>query len=168
MFAARRSVFVASGSVGAVFVALGLVGHVGNGLDWRIDEELLRYINAEADIADRNCHFGPEMAPPRHPVTACVFSSTTGRIDVLLAGDSHSAAISKMLGEGLQKLDIGYYNISYSSCPPMTGLRRFNADAQRPNIMCTDFIEGLYDYASNPGITPARNMRPTETSVAAA
>ena len=145
----RRSVFVVSGAVGAVFVAVGLAGHFGKGFEWRLSDEVYRIASAEEDYADRSCNFDERSALPQQPVTACTFPSETVNIDVLLIGDSHSLAISEMLGDRLQNLGIGYYVNSYAGCPPFRGLRRYDLPEDH---MCTEFNESVYDYATNAGI----------------
>lgn len=42
----QRRVFLTSGAVSAVFVAIGLTGHIGKGFDWRFSKEQAAFLNS--------------------------------------------------------------------------------------------------------------------------
>lgn len=149
----RRSVFATSGAVGAVFVAVGLAGHVGKGFEWRFDAQVLRYADADIDRASSHCHFGPNVPLPSLPVSECSFANKKSELSVLLTGDSHALAVSEALGDALQREGIGFLDLSYSSCPPLPGLQRFNEDSNAPNYMCDEFIRSAVEYADEVGVT---------------
>jgi peptidoglycan/LPS O-acetylase OafA/YrhL len=154
----RRSVFAASSVVGSVFVAVGLAGYVGKGFEWRLNEALQGISVAADDRAKKVCHFGPDKALPTHPVLKCIHQSASRDVEVLLAGDSHAMAISEILGDQLKRLNIGYYNVSYSGCIPLLGLRRFDADTGQKHA-CPYFNQELYSYAENTSISTIVQLR---------
>jgi peptidoglycan/LPS O-acetylase OafA/YrhL len=146
----QRSVFAASGAVGAVFIALGLAGYVGQGFNWRFSAEMLRYVEADNAKPPSPCDYGPEDPVPKHPVNDCLFSNDEGNVNVLLAGDSHMLALSEVLGEALSSKKIGYYHASPTGCLPLRNMRPFG---QISNRKCTEHNDVIYNYAARSGIT---------------
>lgn len=146
----RARVFAFSGVAGLAFVAIGLAGHFGNGFEGRLNKETLRYVGAETDRAAQDCHFGASKPVPPQPVASCLFPDGAGNVDVLLIGDSHDVAISQVMGEELRARGIGYYNNSYSGCPPIRGLRRYDQSLKHK---CPEFNAAVYDYAADADIS---------------
>jgi peptidoglycan/LPS O-acetylase OafA/YrhL len=147
----QRSVFATSGAVGAVFVAVGLAGHIGKGFEWRFNNETLRYTDAASDhAAYDDCYFSASL--PSQPIKKCIFSNTDGETEAILMGDSHALAISEMLGEELLKKNIGYYDVSYSGCIPLPNLDRFDSLKNSSSHLCPEFNESVFSYASSAGI----------------
>lgn len=146
----RRSVFVASGAVGAVFVAVGLAGYIGKGFEWRFGADILRYADAENDRASSQCHFGENKTLPIHPVKECQHFGATGEMSVMLIGDSHALAVSSAVGSILNDKEVNFYNISYSGCVPLRGLRRFDKGEGHE---CLAFNDAAYSYARSSGIS---------------
>lgn len=146
----QRSVFTMSGIVAAVFVALGLAGYLGKGFEWRFNEDILRYAQAENDRAISQCHFGLDKKLPAHPVTECQHISSTGKMSVMLLGDSHALAVSNAVGAMLDDEGVDFYDISYSGCVPLRGLRRFD---KGHGAECAAFDDAAYIYALSEGIS---------------
>ena len=144
----RRNVFAVSGTVGALFVAVGLTGYVGEGFKWRFNEATLRLAEAENDRAPSQCHFGPDQKLPVHPVKACQHISSEGKASVMLLGDSHAMAVSTALGTKLEDVGINFYDASYSGCVPLRGLRRFDRLDE-----CAAFNDAAIRYALNSEIS---------------
>jgi hypothetical protein len=148
----QRNVFLASGSVGALLVAVGLAGHIAKGFDWRVSADALRFEWAASDRAagDDGCFFSQDDELPIHPLLNCMNVHENSSIDVMLLGDSHSLAISEQLGLMLIEGGISYYDVSYSGCLPLVGFRRFDAVV---NHLCHEFNEAAFEYAFSAGIT---------------
>jgi peptidoglycan/LPS O-acetylase OafA/YrhL len=146
LLATRRSVFVVSGVIGVIFIAFGLTGHFGRGFEWRFGDDLLRYSIAENDHTDGEdgCFFGSADALPTHPLTDCMYYSSNATMEVLLVGDSHALAISEALGSALANIGIGYYDVGYSGCVPLRGLRRFDATIEHD---CATFNDDVIAFA---------------------
>jgi peptidoglycan/LPS O-acetylase OafA/YrhL len=113
----QRSVFAASGAVGAVFVALGLAGHVGNGFGWRssgiatFDERVMvnhgLHTDCEGALGDsRNC-----------------FTSITP--NVLLWGDSYAMHLAQ--GIIASEDNVALQQHTMSNCSPVLGIATVNA-----------------------------------------
>ena len=84
-----------------------------------------------------------------HPVERCQNKNSKGIIDIMLIGDSHSMAISRELEKLLTKENIGYYEISHSSCIPLPGFRRFGVSDE---LSCNNFDQQAFAYAKAAGI----------------
>ena len=113
----QRSVFAASGAVGAVFVALGLTGHVGNGFGWHkrwiatFDERVMvnhgLHTDCEGAFGDsRNC-----------------FTSITP--NVLLWGDSYAMHLAQ--GIIASEDNVALQQHTMSNCSPVLGIATVNA-----------------------------------------
>lgn len=148
----RRNVFLVSGAIGAVLVAVGIAGHAGKGFEWRFSEDFMKYINAASDTPDSRdgCFFRENSSLPDHPVSECQFANSAGEINVMLLGDSHALAVSEVLREVLMHEGIGLYEIGYSGCIPLQGLRRLDADAGHE---CVAFNDEAYKYALDANIS---------------
>lgn len=145
LISTRLDVFLVSGTVGALFIAIGLVGHVGKGFEWRFSKELTRFSKKNVDHAKNtnNCilDYRHEISYPNY---GCEMASSTGQVDVLLVGDSHNFSISDVLGSALRNVNIGYYNSSYVGCLPLPRMRPFGVVAISN---CLDFNKLIFDYA---------------------
>jgi peptidoglycan/LPS O-acetylase OafA/YrhL len=142
----RRSVFAVSGVVGAVFVAFGLAGHVGNGFERRFDKNVLGLARAENDKAETACNFdlnnGSNLVL-KHPQRQCL-SSSEGSADVMLIGDSHMWALAGGVRSALAHEGVENYFISHSSCVPLFGFKLFDA---RTQYDCDEFLSGAFAWA---------------------
>ena len=145
----RGSLFAASGAVCAIFVAAGIIVYTGKGFEWRLgyvqsylDKNIARAQNPH------NCFLsaGDELA---YPNPGCDIRNSKGKIDFLLAGDSHAFAVSSAIGDISRAEDIGFYHASYSSCLPLPNMRRFGEEVDRS---CVDYNNAAYSYARNSGI----------------
>lgn len=141
----RRMVFASSGASIVVIVAIGLVGYLGDGLGWRLDDGLRRYDPANIVRAweQGECAL-LETDVITYPIVSCQHEDSKGRVDVLIAGDSHAAAVSEEIGYKLNALDIGNYRASYLGCLALPDLRPFGPLSARD---CKGFNDKLYEYA---------------------
>jgi peptidoglycan/LPS O-acetylase OafA/YrhL len=147
----RRSVFALSGIVGAMFVAFGLAGHLGNGFEGRFDKNVLRTLRTENDMADAACNVdlnsrGDFML--KHPKQQCL-SSSEDAVDVMLIGDSHMGALAGGLRSGLAYQGIENYLVSHSGCLPLLGFRNFGSRGldSRSEYDCNKFLIGAFTWA---------------------
>jgi peptidoglycan/LPS O-acetylase OafA/YrhL len=111
----RRSVFSASGAVGAVFVAVGLAGHVGKGLEWRfIGEEIQLLRTAVPSPMRSECHFGRN-----HDISNFVFCEyLDGEANTAVYGNSHAVELAFGLAEELNRVGRSIAHFSISGCEP--------------------------------------------------
>ncbi len=147
--ATRQGVFVLSGLAGAVLVALGLAGHLGEGLEGRFGDRELRFAAAAKDRAEGDCNFSRDRPLNAHPQPQCL-SPAGGKVDAMLIGDSHMWAISDAMRRALDEARIGYYLLSHTSCLPLPGFRTFDG-ARIYN--CDDFLSGSYRWAKAAGVS---------------
>ena len=149
MLATRRRVFAASGAAGAAFVAVGLFAFLDEGLPFRFGTDLLRYDAAVGDKAGDDCHFKQGRNLPGHPVGRCLHEQGGPTASVMLIGDSHALAVSEELGRQLDDVGISYYNVNYSGCVPIPGLKVYSLGDEHE---CAKFNEEAYAFASEYGI----------------
>jgi len=123
--ATRRQIFTASAGAGAVFVMIGVVGHVSSGFDYRFTPEeraILHYVDYPAEDFYRK--------------GTCMLTADQDYLDFdescwssaqsLLIGDSHAAAFG--LGFGADR-KIG--ELTQTSCPPLLDFIVFNQPSCR-------------------------------------
>lgn len=102
---------------------------------------------------DAKCNVSGVVENSPHPLAFCANPSAKSKVDVLLVGDSHAQAVSEIVGHELRGRDIGFYESTYSSCPPLKGLKRFNSSAMAPTFDCENFSNLTYSYATSIGIS---------------
>jgi peptidoglycan/LPS O-acetylase OafA/YrhL len=124
VLATQRSVFAASGAVGAVFVALGLAGHVGNGFEWRHPDivDRVQVINdlkqdRQQAIGAGICHFNQrglhqELSEFLRQWN-CIAGYDNSEVHFAVYGDSHAA--DKAVALRLIGLEIA--QLGGASCP---------------------------------------------------
>lgn len=123
--ATRRQVFTASVGAGAMFVMIGVVGHVSNGFDYRFTPEeraVLQYADYPAvDFYRRGTCMLTADQDYSNFEESCWSSAQS-----LLIGDSHAAAFG--LGFGVDR-KIG--ELTQTSCPPLLDFIVFNQPSCR-------------------------------------
>ena len=146
----RRMVFGASATGIALIGSIGLAGYIGDGLDWRLDDGVRRYSREDIPHAPQTlpCALSAGSAVS-YPDAACRFPDSAGKVEVLLAGDSHAAALSEVVGSDLRASDIGFYHASYSGCLALGGLQAYGVISDSD---CQTYVTRLYDYAEKAGI----------------
>lgn len=119
LLASRSTVFVVSGAVGAVLIAVGLAGHFGKGFDWRLSEANARLYNTAASSPMRNrCHYDRRN---RFPVDeSCIYFGDAA--DVAVYGNSHGVELAYGLAERLRDEGRSLVHYTISGCP--VGFRR--------------------------------------------
>jgi hypothetical protein len=112
-------VFVWSGGVGAVFVALGLAGHVGKGFEWRInDAERQLYATSIPSPMRNRCHYDRNSS--FDALDSCEYFGESP--DVAVYGNSHGVELAYAIAEELQKNSRSLIHFTISGCLP--GFRR--------------------------------------------
>lgn len=149
LLATRGRVFAASGAAGAVCVAVGLAGYLGDGLEGRFEANVLKFAEGTRDRAPERCHFGANEALPVHPQERCLHGVGDAAPPVLLLGDSHAWALSLGFEEMMQAEGLGWYGAFYRGCLPLRGLRRFD---KGPKDQCAAFNDGTFQYAKDAGV----------------
>lgn len=148
ILATRRTAYVTSAVVGCSFLTLGLIGHIGRGFESRFSENLLRYEAAEKDIGDRKCHFDFNRPLTLKTENQCVMA-VDGKVEVLLIGDSHMAALTEELREELARQRQSYYILSHTSCLPFLGLKIYDGSKEYD---CQDFVQKSLGWALANGV----------------
>lgn len=127
----RRSVFVASGAVGAVFVVLGLLGNFGNGFEWRLNEmQRELYSTAVSSPMRGRCHYGRNSTFSAQ--SSCEYFGENAA-DVAIYGNSHGVELAYRVAEELQKTQRSLLHFTISGCAAS-----FQRDAEE---YCSVFYE---------------------------
>lgn len=141
----RRAVFVTSGAVAAVFVAAGLVGHLGDGLALRskstvsiedIEQRLVINHGLSSD-----CRGGINTSP------RC-FTSKTPK--VLLWGDSYAMHLARGIVASDSEIELQQQTIS--SCSPILGVADFDSRSGKTERWargCLEFNDNVLEWLKN-------------------
>lgn len=111
----RRSVFIASGAIGAMFVVVGLAGHFGKGFEWRLDDAELRlYSTATPSPMRSMCHYGRN--DNLGDFDFCTYFGDEAHIAIY--GNSHAVELAYGLAEVLSRSSQSIAHFIISGCPP--------------------------------------------------
>lgn len=127
-----RSVLVVGTLGGLMLAGLGVIGFAAGGFPGRFSPQEQALALAARDKPDTTCHFSEAKLPASLPLKDCL-EIRPGAPMVLLLGDSHSWASSRVMRSLLGAEGIGSYDFSYSGCLPLTGL---NFPDGRPSAAC--------------------------------
>lgn len=144
----RRAVFVASGVVAAAYVVVGVLGHIGQGFERRFSKDVLRYVAAEKDIADRDCHSDFNDFRSLKFQRNCLVTKG-GKVNTMLIGDSHMWALTEGLRDELNRQGQSYYIASHTSCLPFLGLKIFDGPKEYD---CQGFVKNSFEWAARSGV----------------
>lgn len=115
LISTRRGVFLASGAAGALFVAVGLAGHVGNGFEWRAGSDVvLANLDDRASInhgLSRDCNGA---------FTNSLNCYTSSSPNVLLWGDSFAMHLAQGMLASEDSLAMQQH--TKSACAPVLGI----------------------------------------------
>lgn len=148
----RRRVFLAGALGSVVFLVIGVVGEVTEGLPGRFTPEILRILAVEDDRnpLGRRCIMFDGDAFPAHPVAGCDQFLEEGKAQVLFIGDSHGDAITYQAQTALRDAGISSYGYTYSGCIAFRGLAY--ADP-RKTPDCDGYTREMLAFARAEGIT---------------
>ncbi|NRP25223.1 O-acetyltransferase OatA [Aliiroseovarius sp. xm-m-379] len=105
----RRSVFATSGALGAVFVAVGLAGHVGKGFEWRFTGEQQAIL-----LRGQPVSYGCEQ------MRGCIMGDANGDFSgIAFVGDSHMGRYAYLLNEEMAEQNLHAILVSKGWCAPL-------------------------------------------------
>lgn len=140
-----NKVFILFGFIIIFGIAIG--GHVTKGYPARLPQDVYDVwkLSSFKGEANRRCLKSRDEVADLDWNKICLFSGYPSPQNVIW-GDSHSAAISDVLGEELLKRDEGLEIVTLSSCLPIPNL--INHNQNRPN-RCSEFNEKAIEYIIN-------------------
>ncbi|MBW7922100.1 MAG: acyltransferase [Rubellimicrobium sp.] len=139
--ATRARVFVASGVVGALFIAVGLAGYVGKGLPWRSNG-----VVTMGEIGQRLTQtYGiyQDCDGLFDAVGHCQTSSTP---EVLLWGDSFAMQLAQ--GILASEPDVAMQQYTNASCSPILGIAQVSGKTADWSRDCIRFNDDVIDWLS--------------------
>lgn len=143
----RKSLFASSALAGSALAIIGVAVMQDNGMRHRFDHHSLAIADsALARTANARCTFRLKRPIPPARDTGCIIPNKDGRVDVLMLGDSHSAAIAPQVQQILARSNVGSLNLSYDACMPAIGLSRYNVGEEQP---CSKYMRRAIEYARN-------------------
>lgn len=142
----RNQIFTFAVVGSALFISLGLLGHLSNGFEQQKTTDEIRAVltTAKSSPKRQECH--TDGANYRKPADACEYH--TGALKWATFGDSHTVELAYALADELQPRGIKLKHFSFSGCPPTFG--RFLAGANR---YCSEWTQEAATFiAENPSI----------------
>jgi len=146
----QSHVFALSGVGLALFMGLGMVGHLQQGATWRFDNiAQLDSIQEESmNRAGFECHYTPNR-PYNGIAEHCIAKVEDSLGKALLLGDSHAMSITPKVTEALNAVGVDSYSATYIGCLPLTGYRRFDRGL---DFVCSDYVAQALEEARQIGI----------------
>jgi peptidoglycan/LPS O-acetylase OafA/YrhL len=124
----RKQLFVFSTMLMAIAITAGLAGHLTNGFQQRVPQEIAKIesVGSQTDPWRKNCQNLPVEKISLGDVCA-VGEKKAYQPDFLLWGDSHALALAPAFNEiSKQKQRSGWF-IGKNACPPLLGVERFDS-----------------------------------------
>ena len=140
----RQQIFLYGAICSAIFVVIGLAGHLSNGwAKYRFSASHLSLLATAQSSPKRNaCHTGGETY--LRPENSCKYFGTKNTWAVL--GDSHAVELAYALASNLSRYDIAVSHLSFSACPP-------SFETHEPRPACARWTDEAVDYLDRtPGI----------------
>lgn len=139
----RRGIFLASGAVGTLFVAVGLAGHVGRGFEWRArGEVLLASLDDRISInhgLSRDCRGAFNNSHNCH---------TSSSPNVLLWGDSYAMHLAQ--GMMASEDNLAMQQHTKSVCAPVLGIAKignnYSKHGRKWAESCIEFNAQVMDW----------------------
>lgn len=143
------SILAMSVIASVALVSVGWLGGTKDGAEGRFDPVVLEVLDTANDRAEWTCLYTPFTPLPQGVVDDCITPNGAGDVHAMLIGDSHSLSISSEVGSALSARDIGYYNLSYPGCPPLTGLGTRDLNHTHD---CDGFMQTALTHAATLGV----------------
>jgi peptidoglycan/LPS O-acetylase OafA/YrhL len=112
----RNQIFTLSFIFSLIFLGIGFIGHIGNGIPTRLPMTVQKAIEGQFARNPKSCMSGPGNL--KDPSQACVLGNDS-RILGALIGDSHAGAISYSLGQQLEAEKMGVIDLTSDGCTPI-------------------------------------------------
>jgi len=130
----RQQVFGLGAAGSALFVAIGLAGHLSQGFEHRFDREVAR-IGAPASGGDPQC-LGANTP------SGCLLGDLSSVASIAVVGDSHSYVLQKQLSAALSAMNKSARLFSDNWCPPLIDVGTAHPSK---NPGCRSFITGIHE-----------------------
>lgn len=129
----------------APLIIFGLASAVYKGLPQRVEPEVIASENMATDFSEfrNSCHTSPSRGNDRNYDDYCVLGDPASTPSIAVWGDSHGVEIAAALGEVIQQEKMSLKQITYSACPPLSGI----AKAKRPG--CSAHNEAILSSLQN-------------------
>ncbi|WP_293329330.1 acyltransferase family protein [Parvibaculum sp.] len=136
-----RSMAVGLLSLSVVPMAFGLSGHFSGGFPLRLSMPTALK-RSFARLPEPACFDSDGIS--KRPSDFCVYGHGTGKIDLMLFGDSHAYSVLPAFIEAARRQEKGFVFVSYSSCLPFLGLTRDQARERTQS--CRALNDAVFNY----------------------
>lgn len=116
----KRSIFLYSGVASAIFLVIGVVGHLTNGLPQRFDpltvklqQDGVTAFHKQLEPCISRFRSDPRVA------SACKIGDTTAKPLFAVVGDSHAGALVQEIDRAASVAGLGGRNLTFKGCPPL-------------------------------------------------
>ncbi|WP_428031971.1 acyltransferase family protein [Ancylobacter sp.] len=146
----RREIFAGAGVVSVAFFCIAAFGIASQGAPWRMPTDVRALLEAQrmGGEALAACTYSEENPLPLEPTPDCGRFMREGRADVVMIGDSHSAAIAPELQKALWAEGISSYAAGYHGCVGLPGFYRTERTAAHA---CDAYNRAMLDFARHHG-----------------
>jgi len=150
----RTTIFIGSAAGCALFLAIGLSGHVSRGFVATVDPVVAALNNTNSDLLHkytRPCWSKLDADPS---VSAgCLIGNQKSNTSFALLGDSHAGALLKAIDTQATALGLAGKSLTYSSCIPLK-----DANLKQPNArdnLCRELRKSIFSsLRENSGTLP--------------
>ena len=135
----------AAAAVTALFIAVGLSGHIARGFPDRLPQDVLALAKAQSDgnPLRGNCHYSEflhQVNVPDLPAKPCIVGKDKAHIKVALLGDSHASAIAWPILNTLADDGLTATQITVTDCQPFLGYTKGSLDCHAVNGKIQDYV----------------------------
>jgi peptidoglycan/LPS O-acetylase OafA/YrhL len=123
----RPTLFAVSASMVGVFLAVALVGHLGQGLPQRFSPGVLRMAEASSKLTRPPC-FSPRLSEPL--INQACRVGVDGPATFLLWGDSHALVLASAVDNVAKQHGVAGLFVGQAACPPLLGVKRYDREGR--------------------------------------
>lgn len=140
IFANRKDLFNAAVLSACLMIAVGVIGHISDGLPQRIKDDTLMLYSGHEYYNPRRSECLNSEGNNSSQFKLCVVGTTNSgkKPQFLVVGDSHANTLMPLIEEMANSQDISGLFAMYNGCPPLLGIYRSDASDLHK---CNEFNE---------------------------
>ena len=124
-----KGIFSLSAAGSLFILSLGLIGHLYEGFDYRVNERIKKLTNQELKIYE-SLNLKPLKCinTEKKDGNPCQFTENNDGLSIAIIGDSHAARVRWPLEEIAKEFPITGYLVNQGGCPPLIGAYIINGN----------------------------------------